>query len=116
MVAKELAKRDKILINIEQEQQKIKKLLTDIYVEIKENKNRYHDLYEEFQKHFNNEQQIKEKQLERLRLLLQTNDLLYLEINKNKKNNNLLNNFKNDQREILDKIEEIEREIKIYNN
>ena len=115
MVANDLAKRDTLLVCISKEQQKIKDLLTNIYREIKENKNRYHDLYEEFEKHFNKERQIKEQQLEKLRLLLQTNDLLYLEINKDIKNNHLLNDFKFDQREILDKIEEIEREIKIYN-
>jgi hypothetical protein len=113
MVGKELAKKDKLLMNIEKDQQKIKELLSGIYTEIKENKNRYNDLYEEFKSSFQPAQQIKEEQLKKLRFLLQTNDLFYLETNKN--NEKVFNDFKLDQRTILDKIEEIEREIKIFN-
>ena len=113
MVGKELAKKDKLLMNIEKDQQKIKELLSGIYTEIKENKNRYNDLYEEFKNSFQPAQQIKEEQLKKLRFLLQTNDLFYLETNKN--NEKVFNDFNLDQRTILDKIEEIEREIKIFN-
>jgi hypothetical protein len=113
MVGKELAKKDKLLMNIEKDQQKIKELLSGIYTEIKENKNRYNDLYEEFKSSFQPAQQIKEEQLKKLRFLLQTNDLFYLETNKN--DEKVFNDFNLDQRTILDKIEEIEREIKIFN-
>jgi hypothetical protein len=111
----DLANRDKIIMDIQSRQEQIKVLLLDMYQEIKKDKNKCNELIEDFKTHFNKEKQIKLIQLERLRLLLESNDLFSLKNNKDQENKEESNQLKDDQREILNEIEKIEKEIAMYN-
>jgi len=111
----DLAIRDKILIDIQTRQTQIKDLLLDVYQEIKEDKNKCNELIEDFKTHFNKEKQIKLIQLERLRLLLESNDLFSLKNNQDQENKEISIQLKDDQRGILNEIEKIEKEIAMYN-
>ena len=111
----DLANRDKIIMDIQSRQEQIKVLLLDMYQEIKKDKNKCNELIEDFKTHFNKEKQIKLIQLERLRLLLESNDLFSLKNNKDQENKEESNQLKDDQREILNEIEKIEKEIAMCN-
>jgi hypothetical protein len=107
----DLANRDKIIMDIQTRQEQIKVLLLDIYQEIKEDKNKCNELIEDFKTHFNTEKKIKLIQLERLRSLLESNDLLNLKNNQDQDNKEESIQLKEDQRDILNEIEKIEKEV-----
>ena len=97
-----LAERDKILDKIQKEIINKKKLLIEIY-----NDNYRKNTFEDGD-YINSQLTIYEKQLEKLRNLLQQNDLLALE---RKDDPSLLKEIKMDQKDIYAEIRKIEKEL-----
>ena len=106
--------RDKMIMQIEEEQHKIKQTLLDIYSNHKNQKNQKnkkndeHHSYviSEYNAYFEDELRLKQTQLEKLLLLIEANDNLEI------KDKNLLDEIKMDQSLLLKEIEKIDKEIK----
>lgn len=100
-----LAERDKILDKIQKEIINKKSLLIEMHND-NYRKNTFED--EKYNDYINSQLTIYEKQLEKLRNLLEHNDLLALE---RKDDTSLLKEIKNDQKDIYTEIRKIEKEL-----
>ena len=123
-IAHDIAMRDKMIQQIEKEQQKINQVLLDIYSNHKAQKDAHNNIndaqYDEHHKdeqhhlsvisdynsYFEDELRLKKTQLEKILFLLEANDNLEI------KDKNLLAEIKTDQELLLKEIEKIEKEIK----
>jgi len=90
-----------------------KKDLAKKYKELQKN-DLDNDLKDDYTTYFNNELNNKKKQIEILRLLMEVNDNLNLDINNNNNINNdyLKKELIYDQKELMNEIEKINKEIK----
>ena len=130
-IADVIATRDKMIQQIEEEQQKIKQVLLDIYSNHKaqtdqaqqadnivdendkydkydkyDNEQHYLSVIADYNTYFEDELRLKQTQLEKILLLIEANDNLEI------KDNNLLAEIKMDQALLLKEIEKIDKEIK----
>ena len=122
-IAHDIAMRDKMIQQIEKEQQKINQVLLDIYSNHKaqkdeaqkdeaqkdaHHKDEQHHLsvISDYNSYFEDELRLKKTQLEKILFLLEANDNLEI------KDKNLLAEIKTDQELLLKEIEKIEKEIK----
>ena len=107
-----VARRDKLIEQMEETLQHRKSFLLDQYKEMKKNN---HDskttILADYEDYYHNINSNKKKQIEQLRLLLEANDQLALEL-KEQKNKEVLKQLNLEQREILKEIEKIEKEMK----
>ena len=127
--ADDIAMRDKLIMKIEEEQQKIKQVLLDIYSNHKVQKDTYDNINKvdatdnhrhenhkhqrehlsviaDYNTYFEDELRLKQTQLEKILLLIEANDNLEI------KDKNLLAEIKMDQVLLLKEIENIDKEIK----
>ena len=128
-IAHDIAMRDKMIEQIEKEQQKINQVLLDIYSNHKaqkdeaqkdahnnineaqqdeHHKDEHHHLsvIADYNSYFEDELRLKQTQLDKILFLLEANDNLEI------KDKNLLSEIKTDQSLLLKEIEKIEKEIK----
>jgi hypothetical protein len=122
-IAYDIVMRDKMIQQIEKEQQKINQVLLDIYSNHKAQKDAHNNIndpqYDEhkdeqhhlsvisdYNSYFEDELRLKKTQLEKILFLLEANDNLEI------KDKNLLAEIKTDQSLLLKEIEKIEKEIK----
>lgn len=106
------ARRDQLIEKMEETLQHRKSFLLEKYKDMK----KYNDkpntsILADYEDYYNNIISNKTKQIEQLRLLLEANDQLALEL-KEQKNKEVLKQLNLEQREILKEIEKIEKEIK----
>ena len=123
-IAHDIAMRDKMIEQIEKEQQKINQVLLDIYSNHKVQKDAHNNINEaqqdehhkdehhhlsviaDYNSYFEDELRLKQTQLDKILFLLEANDNLEI------KDKNLLSEIKTDQSLLLKEIEKIEKEIK----
>jgi len=103
----DIAHQDKILEFIKNEIINKKRDLAKKYKEIKKN-NLDNEIRDDYALYFNNEINNKKEQIDKLRLLTEMNDNLYLDIN----NDYLKNELIHDQRDLMNEIEKINKELK----
>ena len=102
-----IADQDKILEFIKNEIINKKRDLAKKYKEIKKN-NLDNEIRDDYALYFNNEINNKKEQIDKLRLLTEMNDNLYLDIN----NDYLKKELIHDQRCLMNEIEKINKELK----
>lgn len=106
------ARRDQLIEQMEETLQHRKSFLLDHYKDMKKNNDQLNtSILADYEDYYNNISSNKKKQIEHLRLLLEANDHLALDL-KEQNNKEVLKQLNLEQREILREIEKIEKEIK----
>ena len=105
-------RRDQLIEHMEETLQHRKSFLLEHYKDMKKNNVQPNNsILADYHDYYNNINSNKKKQIEQLRLLLEANDNLGLEL-KEQKNKEGLKQLNLEQREILKEIEKIEKEMK----
>jgi hypothetical protein len=106
------ARRDQLIEHMEETLQHRKSFLLGHYKDMKKNNDTSNtSILADYEDYYNNINSNKKKQMEQLRLLLESNDQLAIEL-KEQKNKEVLKQLNLEQREILKEIEKIEKEMK----